>query len=324
MILRAANKIKTSLIRSKFSRLAQSVRDTAPVDNFNSESNVVVLSMVQKKDVDMYLLALKSFLSYLSVKKVVLVADPTIDEEDRQVLSSHIKELEIRPVEEFRDNGIPKGGCWERLNAVIQYSERNYVIQLDADTLTLSRPDEVITAVEAGNPFTLGTNQGQVLSSLVQASDFAKSHIKSDTPHVQLAAEAALTEVDLPISQYVRGCAGFTGFAKGYFTQQSLLDLSQAFQSQLGDKWHEWGSEQFASNLLLANQPGLVILPIKKYLTPVSADFTDQCFLHLIGSMRFANNIYLSATRQVLADLDQSGSLTTKQQNKEPGKADAL
>lgn len=303
MLYRIVNKIKTNFIKHQFFKLASAVKDTAPIDDLDTTANVIVLSMVQKKDIDMYLLAVKSFLSYIKVKKVVVIADTSIDEFDEKILSEHIPKIEVKKAENFRHSDIPVGGTWERLYAISAYLKDAYVIQLDADTLTLQEPTEVIDSIKNNQPFVLGTHQGQVLKSLQEASNFAEKHITSDNPHVQLAAEAALTHVDLPFHSYVRGCSGFTGFASDSIEPRDVEALSKEFYKVLGKKWEEWGSEQFASNLLLANQSNLMILPIKKYLTPLNTDFTGQCFLHFIGSMRFANHIYIKAAEIVLKQL---------------------
>jgi hypothetical protein len=295
MIVRAFNKLNTTLIKRAFNKKAAKIRTTAPVSEFDSSSNLIVLSMVQKKDADMYLIALKSFLKYLRPQKVVIVADPSIDEDTTALFHRHIDKLEVVRAEKFRFEGTPQGGCWERLNAISHYAQQHFVVQLDADTITLSEPSEVIQKIRKNCSFTLGTLQGQNITTLAESANFAREHKFETHNHIQVEAESVLDCLDLPFQYYVRGCAGFAGFAPGSITQKIIEEASQIFHGEFKDRWIEWGSEQFMSNLIVANSEKITVLPISRYLTPESSHFQGLAFLHLIGEMRFSNSIYLDA-----------------------------
>ena len=58
-------------------------------------------------------------------------------------------------------------------------------------------------------------------------------------------------------------------------------------------RWNQWGSEQIASNYILANTPGATVLPFPRYacfephLWP-----GDHAFLLFIGVYRYNDGVY--------------------------------
>jgi len=61
----------------------------------------VLLSMVHHRDVLSYLLASKSFARFVAPSNVVIVADPSITEADRELLKLHIPDVCFRNAAEF-------------------------------------------------------------------------------------------------------------------------------------------------------------------------------------------------------------------------------
>ncbi len=148
------------------------------------------LSMVHHRDVESYLLALKSFCRFLHPRKIVMVADPSITDADRALIAEHVQGIEIVPAEDFRETGMPQGGCWERLIAISEYVQHDYVIQLDADTVTLEYPVEVQKAIAESRSFVLATEDGQDFVSCLEAANWAKPRIASGE-HVQALPKPA-------------------------------------------------------------------------------------------------------------------------------------
>ena len=278
------------------------VRELPAISNYCDENNVILLTMVQKKDVDMFLLAAKTLLNYLSVKKVVVVMDPTIDQDDINILKQHLVNVEFVRATDYRLPGVPVGGCWERIMALADYAQEYYVIQLDADTLTLSRPDEVIECVRNNVSFTLGTRDGVEIKDRETASEFSKSRIELGRDHIQLLAEFNLENLPSNYLNYVRGNAGFVGVKKGGIKKAQLIEVCQLYTDLLGDRWREWGSEQFTCNLLISNIDGAVVLPHEYYCVPAK-DRPNAKFLHYIGDVRFANKNYQQTSLGVIKQL---------------------
>src|SRR3546814_2103893 len=66
--------------------------------------------------------------------------------------------------------------------------------------------------------------------------------------------------------RYVRGCAGFAGFARGGDARMLAETFSQEATRLLGaERWARWGSEQVASNMIVANDPNALLLPYDHY-----------------------------------------------------------
>lgn len=292
MIKYYIKEIKRRIQKRSFDKAILEILNTHPLQT--STHGPLVLSMVHHRDVLPYLAAIKSFAKYVDISKVVIIADKTITAEDRQLFNNHITGLTIRDAAEFVRDGIPSGGCWERLVAISNYVENNYVIQLDADTLTISEPTEVIKCTSKNTSFTLGTYDLQSKVSVAEVARWAQSHCSSNiNPHIQLLCESNLLHAaggdDSKV--YIRGCAGFAGFAQGSICENDVKTLSTRMDFKMGEIWSKWGTEQFASNYLVSNCTPSQVLPHPVYTTP---DLINQttCFVHFIGPLRYLSGRY--------------------------------
>ncbi|HNF65876.1 hypothetical protein [Plasticicumulans sp.] len=281
----------------QFRRAAAGVRSIGPIRL--AAEGPIVLSMVQQRDVDAYLLALGTFVRRLPARRIVVVADPSLDAADQAVLRRQVPDIEIVAQHDFRPEGLPSGGCWERLVAITRYVSEGYVIQLDADTVATGPLDEVAACVRDNRAFTLGTDDHFVLQPASEAADFARSRASPDA-HIQVHAEAALDRLPAEVfPAYIRGCAGFAGFPAGYEMLPKLLQLSAVMEQAIGARWRQWGSEQFASNVMVANAPASCVLPHPKYCAPHRRR-ADSVFLHFIGYVRYIDGTYARLARGYL------------------------
>ena len=288
--------------KSRFGWAVRTMLATPPLAR--GRTPYTALSMVHHRDVLPYLLALKSLARFLPPSEVVLVADPTIDTADRALLRKHVPHIQVREAREFHAAGRIQGGTWERLWAISEYAQDGYVVQLDADTVTLRLPVEVAAAIADGISFTLGTEDGQRIQPTAEVGPWARGRLDGND-HVQGLAEAALDRFD-PHGRwrYVRGCSGFAGFARGSFDGDRLMEASSGMQAQLGAKWSAWGTEQVTSNLIVASSPGARVLPHPRYCAPHRRT-DDTVFMHFIGYVRHASSLYAKLAREVAAELSQ-------------------
>lgn len=306
------HRLRREYFRWLHTRAVRGVLETIPMHA--GTMPFLLLSMVQKRDVLSYLVALKSFAVFANPQRVVVVCDPSLDEKDKEVLRQHVPHIELRPADEFVHPEIPRGGTWERLLAICSYAEENYVVQLDADTITMDSPHAVISAIKNQTGFVLGEEARQSLLTLAQTTANASADEVGQC-HIQGFAEAWMAKVGLPESaMYVRGCSGFTGFPRTTGMLDRLVQFSILMSGKIGKtRWSSWGTEQVTSNYLVANAPETQVLPYPAYGTPnVMED--DTVFIHFIGSMRFADNKYETTSRKViqrLASTDYQPSLTS-------------
>lgn len=287
--------------RWQFARAAKAVLATPALTP--GKRDFTALSMVHKRDVVAYLLAVKSFAMRASPRRVIVVADPTIDDHDCATLQHHIPFIEIVTAQSLQRRDMPVGGTWERLIKINAMLEESYVVQLDADTITLGPIPEVEDAIDANRSFILATANGQ---SIQPIGEVAKSSTVStdERPHIQGLAEAHLDALQpLGDFRYVRGCSGFAGFARHSSSLNRLAEISHTMQKVTSGRWAEWGTEQVTSNLVTASSQDPVLLPHPKYCAANWRD-TNPAFLHFIGYVRFRDALYASVATDLIARLN--------------------
>ncbi|MBK7356836.1 hypothetical protein [Propionivibrio sp.] len=120
-------------------------------------------------------MAIKSFCRFLHPQRIIVVSDPSITEADQSLIRSHVHGIEFAKAVDFREPGMPQGGCWERLIAISEYVQNDYVVQLDADTVVLAEMAEVKNAIGESSSFVLATEDGQDFVSSDEASHWAKA-----------------------------------------------------------------------------------------------------------------------------------------------------
>jgi len=297
LVSRLTARVKRDYFRRKYEHVMRMVGATRPLERGNVP--FMLLSMVQQRDVQSYILAVKSFARFANPERIVIICDPSINERDRSVFRQHVPHVELRRAEEFTHPALPRGGTWERLFAISEFVSDHYVVQLDADTLTVQPVPEVLHAIGNGCGFVLGEKSDTCLLALTETSRNALPFLGVGS-HVQDRSEAAMADLGLPEDAcYVRGCSGFTGFPRSDKMRQTLVDFSGRMADRLGADWKRWGTEQVTSNYLVANAWNTVVLPFPKYGTPDSAT-ADTAFFHFIGSMRFINNKYEAMSRRAI------------------------
>jgi hypothetical protein len=295
--------------RLRFEGAARGLRATPPVAR--GDRNFAVLSMVQHKDVLAYLLAIKTFALQARPARILVVADPSLDQADMEIIQGHVPGVEIRKGAMFQRPALPVGGTWERLAAIAAFNDECSIVQLDSDTVTLGAVDEVVEAACAGQTFILRPEPDEQIVDLVTAAMVGRQKLQEST-HIQAVAEAGLMELSGPERRrYARGCSGFTGFGRGALTPEALDDLSGQMRGLHGERWDEWGSEQVASNLLAASAPEAFMLPHPRYC---NADHQTEAtaLTHHIGYVRFKTRAYENQAREAARTLPRGAERLAK------------
>lgn len=300
-------------LKDKFRRFRFMMETTgilsAPALVTRPDSRLALLTQLQHKDVRLALIAFKSFASKIPVGAVYILSDGSLTPDDFELLRRHIPSVTFLKLEDHQSQNCPKGGCWERLLSIARLVKDHYVIQLDSDTLTLGDIPEIAKCVGVNRSFVIGTWDNQELETMAsrqsEAAVLMGKAIK--IPHIQLAAEANFNKLKRYNElRYVRGCAGFSGFAKGSFNREFVEEISGQMSDALGDRWREWGSEQVMSNIVVANTPACRVLPHPKYSDCRKMRFPETVFVHFIGSCRFNDGNYARLGKSVIAQLSAS------------------
>lgn len=268
-----------------------------------SDDGAIVFSQLQHRDVLTYLVAAKSFALHTGYGRFVLLDDGSLTAEDRALLRQHLPRIEFRTMSEVHYGSLPVGGTWERLITICDLAERDFVIQLDADTLTCGPLDEVKACAARGHSFTLMA--GHTAAMLPVARIAALAPVDRDH-HIQIVAEGKLGQLDPAIAtRYGCGCSGFAGFAPDPQRRAALERFSARMEELLGPRWREWGTEQVSSNFLVARDPNGILLPYLRYRNFGGEALTDAAvFVHFFGTFRYDEGTYRRMARELAARLN--------------------
>jgi hypothetical protein len=285
------------------------------------DAALTFISQVSHRDLVMYLIAIKSIYRYFNAGQIVVLDDGSLTDRDRATLNHHLPSVRVFSCAMIRSANVPKGGCWERLWLISELVSRDFVIQVDSDSLTLNEICEVQRLVADNCSFTLlGAGSVPAVELMSEACRRAQVSGKlSNEP--QGISERSLDQFPgFDKRRYVRGNAAFAGFARNSFESKDVEYFSKNMESICGrSKWHEWGSEQVTSNLIIANSPKADVLPFPKYTSFYaieSMDYARSSFVHFMGGHRFQDGIYSDLAGQAIRNIWQ-GSVESRL-SKEP------
>jgi hypothetical protein len=291
----------------RHARAVRDILDTPPI--VPADDGLVLFSMIGTAVLLPYLVAVKSLHAQLKRGRIILLDDGTLTAADKAILAHHVGDPKILTFADVVTAPCPKGNCWERLLAILDLTHDNFVIQLDSDTVTLGPIPEVVAAINANSSFTLGGGVEDVEHGFMTIPTMIRD-IYQDGPvtqHIQSVIESAMRDMPgAPALRYIRGCAGFAGFSKSdggrALAERFAVDAGRA----VGSRFAEWGSEQAASNFVIANAPDPIQLPYDRYTNHWEEALpADPSFIHYIGTYRYDRGSYLASTRRAIAMLKQ-------------------
>jgi hypothetical protein len=291
-------------------RIVPRILDTPPIIPKND--GVILFSMIGTAVLLPYLVAVKSLHAQLGRGRIMLLDDGTLTDADKMVLAHHVGNPVILSFADIDTAPCPKGNCWERLLAILDMRRDHYVIQLDSDTVTLGPVPEVVSAIANNRSFTLGGGMEDAEHGFMTIPEMI-DRIYPDGPlypHIQSVIESGLRDVPgAGELNYIRGCAGFAGFSRSAggrsMAERFALDAGRA----VGSRFSEWGSEQAASNFIIANDPHPIQLPYHRYTNHWEEALPpDPVFVHYIGTHRYDRGSYVASTESAITQLRQNKS----------------
>ncbi len=265
-----------------------------------------IISMVRNDDLTMYLLSMKSFYHRVGRGRLIAIVDRDMPKDFRQTLQRHFIGIELVYLEDIDTGLCQRGGTWERLIYLLDNSESQYAMQVDADTLAFGPDlDELVYCAETNRPFVI-SKSGSPIETMASVAKDAQ-HIDSD--HICIIGERLFDKYpDAERVKYVRASSGLAGFAKGGFDRSRLEEFHENMRRLIPNRWNEWGSEMLGSNFAIANSPNALVLPYPKY-----ANFGPEekrgnsAFWHFFGTHRYLDNYYAGLAQKVIAELMSAG-----------------
>lgn len=298
-------RLQARLNNWRHDRACRPVLETAPIRP--ADDGLVIFSMMGTAVLLPYLVAVKSFWHHVQRGRVVILSDGTLTTEDRAVLAWHCGNPEIIDIADVDHDGFPAGGAWERFLSILDRRADDYVIQLDSDTVTLGSPDVVARAIDENRSFTLlGGPEWDI--GVKTCAEFVppSPDNAADARHIQSRMERALGQIEGAGQRgYIRGCAGFAGFARGGDGRKTARFFHDEMARLLGhEAMAEWGSEQVTSSFVVANDPDPVLLRYRQYGNYWAEPWDADCrFMHFVGAHRHDGTAYRDATRAALAHM---------------------
>jgi len=295
-------------MKLKFARVARQVRNTPPI-RYRKSRDVSILSMVSSDTVDMYLLAIKSFMRQFGYGSIEVVNDGTLTKSDINILAEHVPEINISNADNINTHNCPSYVSWKRLFKAQELAKFSYVIQLDSDTLSLGPLVDVHNHVQNNTGFLTGSKRWNGAVD-VEFLDGIVSQWNSN--HVQARAEKNFKHLRFfeDGTKYLRGCAGFAGYPKNFADVNTIVELSESIQKYVGEDWFKWGSEQTTTMCLISKCDGSKILPWPYYqnfgMPSSNEKIASMNLVHFIGTNRFKDSSYLRLSKQVIKILQGS------------------
>jgi hypothetical protein len=295
-------RMRTAWNRRRFDRLTSGILDTPPIQIV--DANWSIISMVSNRDVQMYILSMKSFYARIGCGKVIAIVDRDMPSELRSLLKEHLRGIQFAILEDIDTGRCQRGGTWERLVYLLRHAQSEYAIQLDSDTLAFGTDlAEIVRCVENNRAFTLNNHHDSFIRSMREYAENARS---LDSEYVGIHAERLFDRYpDCDRLNYVRGSSGLAGFAVSGFPPAKIEEFHETMRAMMGDDtWRKWGTEQCASNFAVANSPDALVLPYPKYANfAPNTVHEDNAFLHFIGSCRYNDDFFAQKAGGVIREL---------------------
>jgi hypothetical protein len=299
MLYKWRRKLKTW----NFDRQIGAIMDTPPLRVVDAGWSIV--SMIKNRDVPMYILCIKAFYSHLGAGRIIGIIDRDMPRGLRDTIRRHVEGIELVVLEDLDTGKCQRGGTWERLVFLLDRSEQQYVIQVDADVLAVGPDlDELKDCITRNVAFTVA--DGDHFHTMRESAQLAQAD--PDDRYVGIAIEQRYDQYpDCDRLRYIRGSSGLAGFARGGFTRAQIEEFHETMQRLLPDRWREWGSEQCGSNFAVANSPDAVALPYPAYGSfNASMDCENcKCF-HFIGAYRFEDGYFARRGRELIRGLSDA------------------
>jgi hypothetical protein len=262
----------------------------------------------------MYLVAIKAFYRWTDGGEIVIINDGSLSANQRELLHKHVIGIREINIEDVNTGTCQRGGTWERLLTLIDLSQERYAIQLDSDFLVSDDVPEVNNCIKNSASFVFGGPIVDMPAAAMSAQARCDEYTRRGERRVNINLAATAQMAGYPEAsklKYAQASSSFAGIAKGAVTRKAAEEFHSNMQKLVGDRWREWGSQQIASNFLIANSESARVLPSPKYVNYEpqflrAGEIEDAVGVHFLGTYRFQSGVFASRARKVIKELEVS------------------
>jgi hypothetical protein len=305
------NRIKQRLRQIAFTWSARKVLLTPQV-SCNPHADCTIHTMLGAKDLNMYLIAIKSLLSEYNSLQVTIHSDGTLQRRDHELIESHISGCRIITKEMANGAAAKELGTasylyrcrnidvnYRRLIDTSIWNSTTKRIIMDSDVITLTHPTEVIEWIETrSGAFLLGKRQCD--SPLPEPPDLS-------TKHVQIQFRARLEQISQLTGFPARFAQGTTAGFYGCECELRLELVERVIRAceSLNLSLHHWGGDQCIVIYLLT-AANAYRLSEELYLNfwPDEEQRVDNAHIvHFLGTNRHDRGVYRRVAGRRIGEL---------------------
>ncbi len=295
----------------RFRRYAQGIYETPPTP-CEPQARCTLHTMLGQADLLMYLVAIKSFLRFKPRVRVTVHSDGSLSAVDASTLRAHIPGIRVVSAQEADDRAKESLGpflaewrardaSWRRVLDTELWCETPRRMIMDADILTLHRPEQVLDWIQdeaVTRPLLFGATDAVPAGPIPPRT--GQRHIQ--TIFREQLAELALQSGRAP-EFYQGGTSGYYGCGR----ELSLAEIERLIRAGLaaGVPMAEWGGEQcLVVYVLSTSNP--IRLDRDKYFNfaPENLDrIKDAAVVHFYGTFRYYRGHYRRLAAQVIREL---------------------
>jgi hypothetical protein len=264
----------------------------------NPNASCEIHTMLGSADLIMYILAIKSLLSYYNDIAVVVHSDGSLTSKETDHIRRHIEgvrfvlhyDADQRAAQAFPQSSLlgiwrNKDAAYRRLIDIELWRQKERVIILDSDVLTNLNPVEIVKWIHTGTrPFLLGQPPRN------------PSIRSKPSAHVQAAFLQQVPQLSDKLGLPALFLQGTTAGFCGYFGELALDRTERALSAALEMKlpMEQWGGDQCLVIYLLS-VAGANRLPAELYFNyepSLRAQVRKAHVIHFLGTYRFKRFVY--------------------------------
>jgi hypothetical protein len=286
---------------------------TSPPVTCEPDAPCAIHTVLGRKDLPLYVAAVKSFLRFYPAVAIVVHDDTTLRPQDRDALVSHVPGCQVIRAAEADERAREALGAdsflfgcrgWDvsyrRIIDTELWNAAPKRIILDSDILVLRRPQEVIEWIERSDrPFLMG----QPPEPGPAAPDGAPKHIQTIFREKVGALSARLGLPD----RFLQGTTGgFYGCSGGELALPKIERLLRTC-AELGIPMRQWGGEQCVIIYLLSTADPLHLPPARyfNFAPDQLGKVGEATLIHFLGYCRFYQGLYANLTAAMVRSLKE-------------------